>query len=187
MKIIYLHGFNSDKNSLTIRNLRTYYPDAVGFSYDYINPDKGFEQIKSVIEETLKTDTNVILVGSSLGGFWANYFGQKYNVKAVLLNPSIKPSETLKRYLGETKNYNSGETFTLTVDNLDEYKKYEVETKPGYFRYIVLGMKDDVLDYRQSAQHFKDKGKITYINEGHRISFPECLEAVREASNYFPE
>lgn len=40
-------------------------------------------------------------VGSSLGGFFAIYFANRYpDAKAVLMNPAINPWETMYHYYG---------------------------------------------------------------------------------------
>ncbi|MEO6304799.1 MAG: YqiA/YcfP family alpha/beta fold hydrolase [Bacteroidia bacterium] len=185
MKVIYLHGFNSDENSHTGTGLLKDFPDLIKFSYNYINSDKGYNEIKSVVENTLKIDTDIILVGTSLGGFWANYFGQKYGLKVVLANPSINPSETLKRYLGENINYGSGKAETLTMDDVADYKKYEVENIAKNQKFIVLGMKDEIVDYRKTSQIFKNKADITYVDEGHQINPKTLSEIVKLASNLY--
>jgi len=38
-----------------------------------------------------------MILGSSLGGFWANYISLKYEMGAVLGNPVIQPSLALAR------------------------------------------------------------------------------------------
>ena len=129
MKVIYLHGFNSDSNSTTIKSLKASIPDLISISYDYINADIAYQQINSLVEETLNTDPELLMAGTSLGGFWANYFAQKFNLKCVIVNPALHPSVSLRKAveLSPIKNYNSGEERIFTYENTDAYKKYEVE------------------------------------------------------------
>ena len=103
MKIIYLHGFNSDENSNTVISLKKIFNDLIGISYDYIIPDLAHEKIKNTIDAVLKIDKEIILVGTSLGAFWANYFAQKYLLKCVLVNPSLYPWVSLTRCIGVNK------------------------------------------------------------------------------------
>jgi predicted esterase YcpF (UPF0227 family) len=172
MNIIYLHGFNSDGNSTTIKTLRESFPELISISYDYINADIAFEEINSLIERTLKMDEELLIAGTSLGGFWANYFAQKFQLKCVIVNPAMQPSESLKKAVGPSpiKNYNSGEEKIFTSENAPAYKKYEVEILPGISRTIVLGKNDDVIDYKITEEAFRGKGEIIITEQGHRIT-----------------
>ena len=171
MNIIYLHGFNSDGNSTTIKALRESYPELISISYDYIYADVAYEEINTLIEQTLKTDKDLLIAGTSLGGFWANYFAQKHQLKCVIVNPALQPSVTLRKAIAYSpiKNFNSGIERTFTNENADSYKKYEVEITEGIERIIVLGKNDDVIDYRKSEEAYKGKGEIILTEEGHRI------------------
>lgn len=53
----------------------------------------------------MKDFYNITLIGSSLGGFYSIYLAQKYNLKAILINPSIESHKTLKTYVGEHTNF----------------------------------------------------------------------------------
>ena len=131
--------------------------------------EKAYEKIKVTIEETIKENADIILMGTSLGAFWANYFNQKFGLKSILVNPSLYPWISLAKYMGLNKNFNSGEERILTAENVAAYKKYETEIIQGYHRVVVLGTKDDVIDYRETEQVFKGKAEIILLNEGHRI------------------
>lgn len=171
MTIIYLHGFNSDGNSTTIKEIRKDIPGLLSISYDYINADIAFQQIQALVENTLKKDTDLTLAGTSLGGFWANYFAQKFHLKCVLVNPAINPSASLRKAVefSPLLNYNSGALWEFTFENADAYKKYEVPVESGINRTVVLGKNDEVIDYRKSEEVYRNKGKIILTEEGHRI------------------
>ena len=171
MTIIYLHGFNSDGNSTTIKEIRKEISGLLSISYDYIEADIAFQQIRELIDDTLQKDNDLIIAGTSLGGFWANYFAQKYQLKCLLVNPAINPSVTLQKAVefSPLLNYNSGETREFTFENADAYKKFEVPVEFGINRTIVLGKNDEVIDYRKSEEVFRNKGRIILTEEGHRI------------------
>ena len=163
MTIIYLHGFNSDSSSITIKEIRKEIPGLVSISYDYINADIAFEEVRLLVEDTLKKDPELIIAGTSLGGFWANYFAQKYQLKCLLVNPAINPSVTLQKAVefSPLLNYNSGETREFTFENADAYKKFEVP--------VEFGINDEVIDYRKSEEISMNKETIMLTEEGHRI------------------
>ena len=186
MTIIYLHGFNSDGNSTTIKEIRKEIPGLLSITYDYINADIACKQINSLIENTLRKDPDLMIAGTSLGGFWANYFAQKYQLKCVIVNPAIKPSETLRKAVPESPipNYNTGELREFTFENADSYEKYEVPVASGINRTIVLGKNDEVIDYRKTENDYRDKGKIILTEEGHRIEdYGRIVKILKDVSN----
>ena len=186
MTIIYLHGFNSDGNSTTIKELRKEIPGLLSLSYDYINADIAFEQIRLLIEDLLKKDPDLIIAGTSLGGFWANYFAQKYHLKCVLVNPALHPSISLRKAVAESPlpNYNTGELREFTFEDADTYKKFEVPVKSGIKRIIVLGKNDEVIDYRKTEKVYRDKGIIILTEEGHRIeNYGRIIKILKEVGH----
>lgn len=188
MKLIYLHGFNSSENSETVLDLKKNYGnDLISISYDYVNADNGYNQINNLIENVLKSDQDLILVGSSLGGFWANYFAQKYDLKSVLINPAIKPSQSLLKYTGKIKNYTTGEEFVFNGVNAIEYKKYEVPVKIGNLRYIIIGKNDYVLNPNETIKHYFGAGLTILTNWGHRVENMQFLtNLIDDAINSYP-
>lgn len=80
--ILYLHGFGSCANSNKTKILKSHFLDfyAPGLPE---NPKETISKIESLI------NPKTMLIGSSLGGYYAIYFAVKYNLKAVLINPSL--------------------------------------------------------------------------------------------------
>lgn len=184
MRIIYLHGFNSNGNSTTITEIRKEIPGLLSISYDYINADIAYEQIKLLIENTLEENPDLLIAGTSLGGFWANYFAQKYQLKCVLVNPAVRPSISLRKAVPASPlpNFNTGELREFTYENADAYKKFEVPVDPGINRIIVLGKNDEVIDYRKTEEIYSGKGKIILTEEGHRIEdYAKIVTILQEA------
>ena len=86
------------------------------------------------------------------------------------------------------KNFNSGVERRLTVDDIAAYKNYETKIKPGIFRNVVLGIKDEVINYRDTEKVFQNNSKIIYLNEGHRVENTDNLaKIIFEASNQYSE
>lgn len=59
---------------------------------------------------------DITLVGSSLGGFYSRYLSQKYNIKAVLINPCLDPCDIIKQFLGENTS-SDGSKYSLIPGN----------------------------------------------------------------------
>ncbi|WP_239509285.1 YqiA/YcfP family alpha/beta fold hydrolase, partial [Haemophilus influenzae] len=60
-------------------------------------PDEVVKLLKSLIID----DRNTVLIGSSLGGYFANLLSDLTGVPAVLLNPSIWPDISFRRFLDQ--------------------------------------------------------------------------------------
>lgn len=145
-KIIYLHGFNSTGDTGTAAYLKELYTDAfVAPDYDYIDPDKAAAALDDIVAATI-IDRPVIMVGKSLGGFWANYFAEKYQLKCILVNPGLQPHISLLKYLGVNKNFNNGAITHLDASNVSAYAKYQPSNSSSLYKHILLGEQDDIID-----------------------------------------
>ncbi|QCT94564.1 hypothetical protein FE773_05050 [Caminibacter mediatlanticus TB-2] len=155
--ILYLHGFGSCANSNKTKILKSHFLDfyAPGLPE---NPKETISKIESLI------NPKTMLIGSSLGGYYAIYFAVKYNLKAVLINPSLKPYKTLKHYIGIQYRYCDNKPFKWKKKYLKELKK--LKTKPIRGKYLVLlQSKDEILDYKKTLKKFKNRPNAKVIVE----------------------
>ena len=168
--IVYFHGFNSSSESSTCTALQNHFgkDKVVATCYDYINPVNAFAYLDGIIAPLMATHT-VLLVGTSLGGFWANHFAEKYRLHCALVNPSLNPGVSLAQYLGENTNFHTGEKATLTTQHLEAYKQYIFGGTPLLHKSILLGSKDIVVDPIFTRQIMKNHYIVEAPNEGHQI------------------
>ena len=149
MALIYIHGSNSSPASLKSRQteqwLSSMSPD-IPFFWPALSsePDKAIDQLQELIESQ---EQPVGLVGSSMGGYYATWLSAKYDLKAVLINPAVRPYEFMVDYLGENANYHTGERYILEQRHVDITKTLDVETikKPENF-WVLLQTGDEVRD-----------------------------------------
>jgi predicted esterase YcpF (UPF0227 family) len=57
----------------------------------------------------------LLFIGSSLGGFWAQRLAPEFGARIVLINPSMRPDETLARHIGRYRNAATGGETVLTA------------------------------------------------------------------------
>ncbi|RUM57601.1 MAG: esterase [Persephonella sp.] len=190
MKIIYIHGFNSAGYGNKITKLKDAFGDenVIALTLPY-NPEKAMKLLE-FLTETLKEKDNLILVGTSLGGFYGLYLGAKYKVPSVLINPSTDPYNSLKKQVGKQKNYKTDEEYEFSYKDLESLKKYylserEIEKAKPYI-YVYLDEEDELLDSRKTKEFFEKFGiyvKI-YPNGDHRFQhMDELIEDLREKLN----
>ena len=179
-KILYLHGFAScgegNKSSL----LKSHFG-----ADNVIAPDLPPSPIDAIdtIEEILGSTKIDILIGSSLGGYYATVLAEKYCMKAILLNPSTQPWETLAAYTGWQKRFCDEEVFEFKPVYLEQLKM--LQTAPEKGRYLLLLQSgDEVLDYTK-AQSLYNKHKIIVEYGGnHRFeNLDEYLSMIEKFIN----
>ena len=172
-RIIYLHGFNSSSKSFKAQRLiefmraknqnnKLLVPDLKA------EPESAVRQIAMLIENDNSCD--YCFIGSSLGGYYATWFAEKYSCPAVLINPSIRPYETLSKYIGENENLYSNEKWKLDKRHIQQLLDIDVKTISDPSRYLVLLQTgDEVLDYREASSKFASSQLI--IEQGGDHSF----------------
>ena len=160
-KLLYIHGLGSGANSHTskalresLRNVEVYAPEI---------PQDPTEAYNFLVEFYRKNVPDII-VGSSLGGFYASLIGGCYK---ILINPAPVPHESIRNALG-LGNYeyfsersDGREFYTLTEDfyrKLEElYHHFYSECIDEEFRYetyAIIGLNDSLLDSRASVNTF---------------------------------
>lgn len=173
-KLLYLHGFNSSPQSHKAQLIRQYMSDH-GCLDQLLCPQipsvpgEARLFLEQLVEETLDHHT-LNYAGSSLGGYYATYLAQKYSGSAVLINPSVKPYETLRAYLGENKFYFDEGCWEFDESHIQQLLAMKVDEITDPQRYLVLLQTgDETLDYREAETKYKDSKCI--IEQGGDHSF----------------
>jgi predicted esterase YcpF (UPF0227 family) len=104
---VYLHGFNSAPQSFKARALGARLAER-GRAGDIRAPalshwpDEAIAAAEAVMRR--HDPRTLTLVGSSLGGHYATWLAERHGVRAVLVNPAIRPAELLAAALGNQTN-----------------------------------------------------------------------------------
>lgn len=98
--IIYFHGFNSSPKTEKVDRLKSAFPDDYVYAFPInIDPDIADKELEIAIDFALINHLNeeiqVLFVGTSLGAWWANRFGELYHCPVLLINPCKDPAKTL--------------------------------------------------------------------------------------------
>ena len=182
MRLVYLHGFNSSpashKAQLLERRL-----EELGRAGEFSRPalpDRPARAI-ALVEETLRgtEPQRVTLVGSSLGGYYATYLAERFGVRAVLVNPAVKPYEGLRSYLGPQHNLYTGEAYELTEQHLEELRALEVDQPTRMERYyLMVTTGDEVLDYRIALRKYAGAKQLVVPGGDHGFgTFAQYLDS----------
>jgi len=102
--IIYIQGFNSSSQSGKAHELAEIFPDEQVLAPDLPwQPKLAIEMLEGLIQS--HGDESLLLVGSSLGGCYAQYLGNRFSLSVVLINPELHPVPLLLGRVGEQTNY----------------------------------------------------------------------------------
>lgn len=155
--ILYIHGFNSAPESKKASQL-TSVMQQMGLGEQlrvpalHHHPRQAIAQLEAAIGEL----GSPLLVGSSLGGYYATWLAERHGLKALLVNPAVSPHRMFDGYLGTQTNLYSGETWELTHDHVNALAELEVPAPRDPQRIQVwLQTADETLDYRHAAAYYQ--------------------------------
>jgi uncharacterized protein len=186
--IVYLHGFNSGGGSAKATWLRQHLSDITVLSPTY--PAHLADEAVKVLREYFARvclehpqDKALLLVGSSMGGFWARFLARELGAGMALINPAMHPETDLLQLVGSIKNESTGEEYVLTaaqVNALARYKVSKCDTRVPTL--VLLDEADEVLNYREAQAFYRDCGQvIVYPGGSHRFDhLAEALVEIRQ-------
>ena len=190
--LLYLHGFNSAPSSTkatqVARYMATHHPgEAVAFPRLATAPLAVREQILPLAHSALNSGEPLRLMGSSLGGYLASYLLETLvadtgpeQLRAVLVNPAVRPYELLAEYIGEQENPYTGERYRVEPEHMGHLQSLDTPSLLQPERYMVLLQTgDEVLDYRQAETKY-GRSQL-HIEQGGDHSFQGFEQRLPEA------
>jgi predicted esterase YcpF (UPF0227 family) len=180
--IVYIHGFNSSALSFKARLLRERLA-ALGRSAEFHcpeldhRPSRAIAQLEALIGR--QGQTPAALVGSSLGGYYATYLAEKHLLRAVLINPAVRPYELLASYIGPQRNLYTGAQYEFTAQHLDELHALEVKRVTPERYLLIAATGDEVLDYRMATARYRGCAQVIVEGGDHGFSgFKDYIDVV---------
>lgn len=174
--IIYIHGsagHGFSKRNKEIREYFSKFQTVLAPSLHYI-PDLAIQSLEEIIYSHKEKD--IKLIGGSLGAFYALYLANKYNLKAVLINPALEPFDTMKRKIGKTmySTYDNSK-YEISLKQCDSLKKYIVTNVKNEDNIMIISQKgDELIDYQVAINHIKNATII--LQEGGNHAFDNINE-----------
>ena len=176
----YIHGFASGKSSSTCQKISERIPGAKALAYDSSKPF--MQNLKSLASQIENDREPCCIIGSSLGAFYAMSLSPFAHCcrGRILINPSLAPKNSLKKYIGKCKNFETGSDFEFTQQVCNSYPEGLdfSALAPAIPTVALLAKDDEVLDYRASESILKSHGIfVSYVSGGHRLRDYEALFA----------
>ena len=193
--IIYLHGFNSTGDSAKGQALKAALGNKISFytpTYHY-EPEQAINGLKSYIHEVLEqhaANEPRMIIGSSLGGFYAQYLARQFTgFKAVLINPALGPVSTLQKYIGENENFYTGEKYILQQIHINQLKQYRVDNPCSQGSKIIptlvlLDQADEIIDYHFAYENYSPCSRVILFPGGDH-QFQHLNEAIPVIQKFY--
>ncbi len=156
-KILYIHGLNSSPASTKAQQLlgamqRMGIADQLYLPALHHHPRQAIAQLEAIIAGAGQP----LLVGSSLGGYYATHLAHRLGLKALLINPSVRPHRRFEHCLVLQTNYYTGEQWMPTEQHMLALAELEVPPPQDPARYQVwLQTGDETLDYREAEHYYR--------------------------------
>lgn len=188
--ILYIHGLNSSPVSQKASQLSAAL-EKLGMAERlrvpalHHHPRQAIAQLEAHIAELGQP----VLVGSSLGGYYATHLAERHGLKALLINPAVTPHRRFDGYLGPQTNLYSGEVWELTQDHVAALGELEVAPPQDAERYQVwLQTGDETLDYRDALDFYRGCALRIQAGGDHGFQgFAERLPALLAFAGFAPE
>lgn len=187
--IIYLHGFNSTGDSAKGQAIQSALAGDITVytpTYHY-QPIQAITHLSSFIQDKLSLQPeseNRMIIGSSLGGFYAQYLARQFSgFKVVLINPALGPIDTLQDHLGENENFYTGEKYILEQQHLDDLNLYNIISPCSTVvpTLVLLDKADKVIDYHFAYEQYQSCAEVILFEGGdHQFQhLPESLPIIK--------
>ena len=161
--LVYLHGFRSSPQSIKAQIMvravaalpeaarpRLHVPALL------TEPADAVAVVAAWIEREVRSPaTDLTLIGSSLGGYYATHLAERCGARAVLINPAIRPYDDLAPYTGTQTNLYTGEAFEVIDEHFAQLRSLRVAriTRPERY-FLLVRSGDEVLDWRESVAFY---------------------------------
>ena len=167
---LYLHGFKSGPESTKAQFIKDF---SIKKGHEFlcppldISPEKAILQIQKSVEYMLSKKDKPILLGSSLGGFYATWLMQTFpgasKILTILLNPATNPSRDLVPYIQYPEDWQKKvlKMDEFTEKDIEFFNKMEAEIGseikyPKNF-FLVSAKGDELLDWKEMVTFHKER------------------------------
>ncbi len=175
MTIIYLHGLDSDPNA-TKAVITAHHAAACGIEVIRPNLNCPPDDVVAKLFNLLHTYPDAVLIGSSLGGYFATLMSDLTGAPAILLNPSIRPDMSFRRFLkdnfadqtlsDETIIYTTTGGWQIKFGDLAWFDSHRLQVKHPNKIKVLLKLGDELLDAFATLQFYDSRGAYVLAQDG---------------------
>lgn len=159
--VLYLHGFRSSPQSIKAQLLgqrvQSHHPGVIWICPSLpASPRAAMDLLLAQVVDWPRD--NMVVIGSSLGGFYARVLSHQLGCRSAMLNPAAHPARDLKRHIGEhTAWHNPNEQVFVQPGFVDELNALaatlpsvsSVDAGERQRHWAIVAQGDEVLDWRE--------------------------------------
>lgn len=176
--LLYLHGFRSSPQSAKAQLLGGAIAQLQGQGHNLTwlcpqlppSPADTLAELKALTLDWPRED--MVVIGSSLGGFYATVLVEELDCRALLINPCVAPARDLARHIGEQNSFhNPADRFFFRPEFIAEFEamaRYTI-TRPERY-HVLVAEGDEVLDWREMVAHYLGTQLTVLPGNDHAIS-----------------
>ncbi len=180
-RLIYLHGFRSSPRSFKARKLAERLAGR-GAGGAFLCPQLPMSPAAAMdlVLREIAPRAGDTLVGSSLGGYYATWLGERTGARVVLLNPAVEPARDLAPYVGDLRSFHEDLPLRLEARHLDELRQLRVGAIRQPERWLLVAARgDEVLDWREMVARYPGVRTILLDGGDHGLTdFEPLIEDV---------
>jgi len=195
MNIIYFPGFRSTSSSEKAVAIRKFCESNghrfIPFEYPGTYDSKAIDFVANCFLYSLPNPNETILVGSSFGGWWALKLGAEWNLPALVINPSLHPSEnSLAVYAhdGVVESFDGTKSFVITPSIVDAYSRLDCHPAKESSKTVFVCLDDEVLDVPKTIRELSGHAEIIELPTGGHSGnehMSKYLDKLKETINLF--
>ena len=198
---VYLHGFLSSANSqkgrwlfqqVQIENLQIQcaseilsvpiFKEIMTPTYPISSPSASIQKVETLLQDLMIQNNNpIVLMGSSMGGFYAQFLGQKYKLPYIMINPALNPKPIFLKNLGASHNPNTGEKFVINEAYIQQIERYDVAMLDlAIPTMLLMDQDDEVIDVAFALNKYPDRPRFkaeVHVFKGGDHAFQHLIEA----------
>ena len=143
--LLYLHGFRSSPQSAKARQLGAAIAQLQQQGHELTwlcpqlppSPAEAIAELKALVLDWPRE--RMVVIGSSLGGFYATVLAEAFDCRALLINPAVAPARDLARHIGEqTSFHDPADHFFFRPEFIAEFEALDPYPITRPERYHVL-------------------------------------------------
>jgi len=133
------------------------------------SPKESIDMVVNHIDQS--NADRIVIIGSSLGGFYTNYLAEKYHCKGIALNPAVYAARELEPHVGMMTAYDSEEPFNFKAEYIEELRALQVDRITNPERYFLIAAKgDELLDWNEMAAFYPGAKQLILEGSDHGIA-----------------
>lgn len=188
-RLIYLHGFRSSSQSFKA-GLLAERMASLGLAERFVAPDLDISPARAIadVADRIQPTADDVLVGSSLGGFYAIVLAEYAGSRAVLLNPAVNAPRDLASRVGPQEGWHDGQVLDFRPEYVDELRAMQVPAITRPERYFLIAAEgDEVLDWQEMVAFCRGAHQLVLPGSDHGLSdFGQYVDSVLDFAGMLP-